>query len=107
MLDTLEGITSSIISFPSPSIRRKGFDESIPLSDFNNVLLQKAETSVTETLMLARLEHLLNNELPISIAEPGMVTLVRPEQPENAKLPMLVTEYGMVTLVKPEHSLNA
>ena len=50
--------------------------------------------------MLVRLLHSANDESPMRVTLPGIVTLVRPLQRQNAESPMLVTLSGIVMPVR-------
>ena len=56
--------------------------------------------SVPRYLMLVKLEHQENAELPMLVTLSGIVMLVKLVQCPNALLPMLVTLSGIVMLVK-------
>lgn len=49
-------------------------------------------------VMLVRLVHLKNAQLPMLVTLSGMVMLVRLSQPKNASSPMLVTPFLIITL---------
>ena len=57
-------------------------------------------------VILVRLEHLANAELPMEVTKLPIVAFCNLEQPKNAE-PMVVTEFGMVIPVRLEQLENA
>ena len=55
----------------------------------------------------ARLEQPENSELPTDVTEPGSAIVTRLEQSWKAELPMELTESGIVIETRPEQFLNA